>query len=365
MTSRILIRTAVICALAVTVPGFVGPAFTQTASTANAPPEFAIDTGGWTGGAQGDNESGEFTHCAISRPYGNGLTLALLMSPRYELNIGLMNPAWNLLPEETEDPSSETEPEAEAEEDEDELPPTAIVSIDGVFEKEFSAQPVSNSIVMVTTGVDDQLNELLMRGNNLDVATDHGNYRFALTGTFNSVTALRGCIDTARRLAADARASAPAQSTPMTGQGIVSILRQAGLQDAQVAIPDSASSPLALSYAWEVGSLSGGVHQSPRQSRQIEIDKFTELYIDQFEATCTQAFQRSEGESQVILDRYALKTATMQCGDNASGFYASLFVALDGGYYTAFFHQGAVSDKAQVDAATRQIQGVIQQQAGG
>ena len=108
-----------------------------------------------------------------------------------------------------------------------------------------------------------------------------------------------------------------------------------------------------------------GIHQSPRQNQQIEIDKFTELYIDQFESTCTQAFRRSEGESQILRDRYALKTATMQCGDDASGFYASLFVALDDGFYTAFFHQGDVSDKALVDDATRQIQRLIQQQAGG
>lgn len=362
MTSRILICAAMICGVTMTVSGVAEPAFAQT-----VPPEFDIDTGGWTGGAQGDDDSGVFTHCAVSRPYGNGLTLALLMSPRYELNIGLLNPAWNLQAEESEESASETEPQVDptADEEEEDQPPVALVTVDGVYEREFPARPVSDSIVMVTTGVDDQLVELLMRGNNLDVATEHGNYRFALTGTFNSIAALRGCIDTARRLAAEARTTAPAQSTPMTGQGLVSILRQAGLDNASVAIPDSASSPLALSYAWSLGSLSGGVHQSPRQGQQIEIDKFTELYVDQFEATCTQAFQRSEDDSQVILDRYALKTATMQCGDDASGFYASLFVALDGGFYTAFFHQGAVSQKAEVDAATGQIQSVIRQQAGG
>jgi hypothetical protein len=219
---------------------------------------------------------------------------------------------------------------------------------------------------MVTTGIDDQLVELLMRGNNLDVATDHGNYRFALTGTFNSVTALRGCIDTARRLAEQARAIAPARSAPMTGQALVSILRNAGLEGAAVAPLDSASSPLALSFVWSLGPLSGGVHQSPRQNRQVvEIDKFTELYIDQFESTCTDEFQRSEETSAVIRNIYALKSASMQCGDDASGIYVSLFVALDDEFYTAFFHQGAVSERVQVDDATLRIRRLIQQQAGG
>lgn len=365
MISRTLIRAAVLGGMALAASGAAGPAFAQTAAPASGPPEFNIDIGGWTGGAQGDNDSGRFTHCAISRQYGNGLTLALLMSPRYELNIGLLNPAWNLLPQEPEAPGPETEPPAAEAEEEEESPPVAQVAIDGVYEREFLARPVSESILMVTTGNDDQLVELLMRGNNLDVATDHGNYRFALTGTFNSVTALRGCIDTARRLAEQARATAPAPSTPMTGQGLVSILREAGLEGASVAIPDSASSPMALSYAWSIASMSGGLHQSPRQGEQIEIDKFTELYIDQFEDNCPQEFQRSEGESQILRDRYALKSATMQCGDDASGIYVSLFVALDDDFYTAFFHQGAVSDRIQVDEATGRIRQLIQQQAGG
>lgn len=364
MTSRTLLCAAAICGVALADSGVVGTAAAQTA----APPEFTIEVSGWTGGAQGNNETGQFSHCAISRQYGNGLTLALLMSPRYELNIGLLNPNWNLLPDEEAEAEAAAEEEAEAEEeDEEEEPPVAEVNVDGTYVKPFPVRPVSDNILMVTTGVDDQLIDLLMKGNNLDVATDYGNYRFALTGTFNSITALRGCIDTARRLAAEARATAgQAGPTALTGEGLVSILRSSGLESAAVAPQDAASSPLALSYAWSLGSLTGGVHQSPRpHPREIEIDKFTELYIDQFESTCTSEFRRSEGESEVIRDLYAVKSASMQCGDDASGLYVSLFVALDDNYYTAFFHQGSVVDRVQVDEATGSIRQLIQGQAGG
>ncbi len=364
MTSRTLLCAAAICGAAFADSGVVGTAAAQTAT----PPEFTIEVSGWTGGAQGNNETGQFSHCAISRPYGNGLTLALLMSPRYELNIGLLNPNWNLLPDEdAEAEAAAAEEEAEAEEeDEEEEPPVAEVNVDGAYVKPFPVRPVSDTILMVTTGVDDQLIDLLMKGNNLDVATDYGNYRFALTGTFNSITALRGCIDTARRLAAEARATAgQAGPTALTGEGLVSILRSSGLESAAVAPQDAASSPLGLSYAWSLGQLTGGVHQSPRPSRQVEIDKFTELYIDQFESTCTSAFQRSEGASEVIRELYAVKSANMQCGDDASGLYVSLFVALDDNYYTFFFHQGSVADRIQVDDATNSIRQLIQGQAGG
>ena len=361
MTSRTLLCAAAIGGAAIAYPGVVTPAAAQS-----APPEFTIEVSGWTGGAQGNNETGQFSHCAISRQYGNGVTLALLMSPRYELNIGLLNPNWNLLPDEEAEPAADAEPEEEPEdEDEEEEPPVAEVNVDGVFVKPFPVRPVSDSILMVTTGVDDQLIDLLMKGNNLDVATDYGNYRFALSGTFNSITALRGCVDTARRMAAEVRATAgQAGPSALTGEGLVSILRDSGLANAAVAPQDAASSPLALSYAWSLGPLTGGVHQS-RRGQAVEIDKFTELYVDQFESTCTGEFQRSEGTAEVFRELYAVKSASMQCGDDASGVYVSLFVALDDNYYTAFFHQGSVVDRVQVDDATDRIRQLIQVQAGG
>lgn len=359
MTSSTLMSAAVICGAALAASVAVGTASAQT-----VPAEFEIDIGGWNGGAQATADTGVFSHCAISRQYGNGLTLALLLSPRYELNIGLLNPAWQLMPEEPEEPAAETEVQADPVEEEEELPPVAQVTIDGVFDKEFPARPISDSALMVTTGVDDQLIDLLMRGNNLDVATEHGNYRFALTGTFNSITALRGCIDTARRLAAEARAAAPQRAAPITGQALVSILRDAGLEGAAIAPQDIASSPLALSFAWSLGPLNGGVHQSPRPGRQVEIDKFTELYIDQFESTCTDAFQHSEEEAEVIREQYAMKMASLQCGGDDSGLYVSLFVALDDNFYTAFFHQGSVAERAEVNDATDRIRQLVQQQAG-
>lgn len=358
MTSRTLIYAAAICGAALASSVVVGPALAQQQVS---PPEFEIDVGGWSGGAVGTPDTGQFSHCQIVRQYGNGLTLLLLLSPRYELNIGLVNPAWNLEPEE---PATDPEQAAAPQEEEEESPPTALVSVDAVYEREFPVQPVAESVLMVTTGVDDQLIELLMRGNNVDVATDQGNYRFALTGTFNSITALRGCIDTARRLAAEARAAGPQQAAPLTGQALANILRDAGLEGAAIAPQPADSSPLGLSFAWSLGPLTGGVHQSPRPSQQVEIDKFTELYIDQFGATCTEEFQRSEQEAEVIREQYAMKLASLQCGDDTSGLYVSLFIALDDNFYTAFFHQGPVADRAQVNDATARIRELVRQQAG-
>ena len=364
MTFRTLLCAGLICGVALAAPGVHGDAAAQT-----PPPEFSIDVSGWKGGARPVEGTDQFSHCSISRQYGNGISLALLLSPRYELNIGLLNPAWDLLPDEAaEEQPTDGEQEAEEvaeEEDEDEEPPVAEVNIDGVYVKEFPVQAVADTILMVRTGVDEQLLDLLMRGNNLDITSEQGTYRFALSGTFNSITQLRGCIETALRLVAEARAAAgQARPAPLNAQGIVSILTGAGLDGVEIAVPDPASNPLGLSFAWAIGNLSGGVHQSPR-GRQVEIDKFTELYLDQFEALCTEEFQRSEEPSEILRERHALKSASMQCSGEAGSTYVSLFIVLDDNFYTAFFHQGPVSDQAQVNDATNSIRQLIQSQAGG
>lgn len=365
MTFRTLLRAGLICGVALSVSGIAGDAAAQT-----APPEFSIDVSGWKGGARPVEGTDQFSHCSISRQYGNGLTLALLLSPRYELNIGLLNPAWDLLPDEevegeAAEAEPEAEPEAEEEDEEEEEPPVAEVNIDGVYVKEFPVHAVADTILMVTTRVDEQLMDLLMRGNNLDIATEQGNYRFALSGTFNSITQLRACIDTARRLAAEARAAGgQGEPVPMNARGIVTLLTNAGLESAAIAVPDAASNPLGLSFAWSLGTLSGGVHQSPR-GREVEIDKFTELYLDQFESLCTGEFQRSENASEIFRERHALKSASLQCSGESGTTYVSMFIVLDDNFYTAFFHQGPDSSQPQVDDATNSIRQLVREQAGG
>ena len=361
MIARTMLKAALLLGAATAASTLVVPAIAQT-----GPPEFSIEVSGWSGGAVGNNQTGEFSHCTIARDYANGLTLALLMSPRYELNIGLLNPAWDFVAEAEAEAAAAAAGEAPDDDDEEE-PPVAEVRVDEAFSREFAVNKVGKDILMVTTGQNDQLIELLMRGNALFVTVDQGSYQFALSGTFNSITALRSCIDTARQLAAEARATAGAGAAgaPLNGPALVNLLRAAGLESASVAPQDAASSPLGLSFAWSLGGLTGGVHQSPRQSPQVEIDKFAELYIDQFESTCTDAFQQNEQPAEIVRELYALKSATMQCGDDASGTHVSLFIALDDSFYTAFFHQGPVANRAQVDEATNRIRQLISQQAGG
>ena len=199
MKPNSLICAVIICGAVSVVPAVQRPAAAQI-----TPPEFTIDGDGWIGGARNSVDSGQFNHCGISRDYGNGMTVSLLMSPRYELNIGLLNPAWTLITD--AEAAAEALAAAEvlapsgrdADDDEEDDVPMARIDIDGLIAGEYPVRPMDETVLMVNAGVDEQLVERLMTGNSLLVTSDHGSHRFALTGTQAGLTAVRQCIDAAR-----------------------------------------------------------------------------------------------------------------------------------------------------------------------
>lgn len=359
LVTPVLARAAIAALAAATAlaPGAAGAQQEPAAAGAGpAPPEFTIDEAGWTGGAQVEPASGRFSHCSVARDYGNGVTLVFLLSPRYELNIGMLNPAWDLI---AAAEAAAAERAANGEDDEEETP-LAQVTVDGSFAKEFPIRPINANVLMVTTGVDPQLFELLQKGNALSVAADQGNYRFPLTGTFAALDGLRGCVDAARRIiAAQVRAA-----SAISVQDLASILRDSGLQDANV-VPVAEGTPQAVAhkFAWTVGPLRGGLHQAPR-GQAIEINRYADLYMDQFEAACDAAFQRASEPATVLREAFALKSATVQCGGE-DGTFTALFFSLDGTHYSAFYHQGDVADRALVLDATDRVRQYVAQQAGG
>ncbi len=332
---------AALCGVVLTLAAGAGPAPAQEPT-----PEFRIDVSGWVGGAQAARDTQQFSHCGINREYDDGLTLFFLLSPQYEVNIGLLNPAWSL----TADQRT-----------------VAQVRVDRTFDGEFPARAIGENVLIVTTGVDEGLIERLMRGNELTVVTGMGDQRFSLIGTFAGLTALRSCVDTARRLIAAApQGGAPAQDAPpMSADALAGILRDAGLQGAAIGAPTEGSEdPLDPGFVWVIGPLRGGVHQD-RRGETVEMDSFANRYIARFETACGGAFERVVQPAEVVRDVYAMKTATVQCGDPENGTFVALFFALDDGHYTAFFHESSIADKELAIDATTRIRQLVSQQAGG
>eukprot|EP01042_Synura_sphagnicola_P019242 gene19242-24349_t len=69
-----------------------------------APPALAagpyakFSVGNWAGGAFTNNQTGDFSHCAVSASYKSGVTMHASLNGNYGWNLGFSNRAWGLKP---------------------------------------------------------------------------------------------------------------------------------------------------------------------------------------------------------------------------------------------------------------------------
>lgn len=308
----------------------------QAGAPAEAPPEFTIDTAGWTGGAQ--IQEGRFLNCSVSRRYDNGLTLIVGMNGRYDINLGLLNPQWTLAE------GAETR---------------ARVQVDGAFDKTYPAVPAGPQVMVTAVGQDEALFERLRRGSRLTVTIDQDSHQFALTGTAASLGAVRACVDRARQLAGQPPGGAGQQRGTLTAQQMAGLLRQAGIENVRFAVPADLPPGVAQLWMLEDPEVQGGVHQRPREDEQIRIDDFAEAFIEVVAESCPVDMAREEQPTQTIGGRYALKSVLLRCPGGEQPAAMSVLFALDDINYSAFFHQAPIAKEAAAAEATAGLEKVI------
>lgn len=309
------------------------------ASAQEMPAAFTIDTAGWEGGAVGEPTTGQFSHCGISRDYDNGISLVFSMGLGYDTSMLLIQPDWQL---------------EEGQEQEVRL------RIDTVVDGTGPAIAVASNVLLIPLGTEAELLEVLKRGSTMTLTVSEGEFRFPLTGTMASLTAMRDCVDAARELIAEAQAQAggpmamapqPAPATlGMTLGGLRGLLDAAGL--------DAGDS---VRFLWRVGPVVGGLHQQPRMSEEVEIDTFADSYIQLLRVRCPGDLTVEPQPAEIFFEIYALKTATARCEAGAEPQVLSLLFTLDDTMYSVFFHQADAGDAARAAEATDSIYRVIRQ----
>lgn len=317
-------------------------------AVAQEPPEFSIGHRGWTGGAFA-NEEGQFSHCGVERDFENGVRVILSLDNAQQTTIALVNAEWSLEPNQRW---------------------LTTLTIDEGFRQEFPALPVNETAFILPIGVHAELFELMRQGGEMTVQMPDETLVFPLAGTSVAFGAVRQCVETANRLVAEnpELEAAPASPLPtsegLSLQALAEILDRAGLEELAFMRPEEIpDNVLDLRHVWRVGeSLVGGFHQRPR-GQEIAIDAFAEAYTDAFGALCTAEMSRDLGETSVIRDVYALKSATLQCGDGEEADFVALFFALDDRSYTVFFHQTSAADRESALAATDGVRQVIRELA--
>ena len=161
------------------------------------PKEFKIDAGGWKGGAVPNPQNQQFSHCDVSKPYDGGMTLAFTLNPNYLFNVAVVKQNWGL---------------KEADKGK------GRIRVDAAYDKQFDIVPVSPVAYVLPVGQDGELFQLLAKGSKAIVTTPKGEFTFALTGTGAALGGLRDCIETARKLIAQAQGNAGAGGQQQAGQ---------------------------------------------------------------------------------------------------------------------------------------------------
>ncbi|WP_342234869.1 hypothetical protein [Inquilinus sp. OTU3971] len=322
------------------------------------PKEFKIDVGGWKGGAVPNPQNQQFSHCDVSKPYDGGLTLAFTLNPNYLFNVAVVKQNWGL---------------KEADKGK------GRIRVDAAYDKQFDIVPVSPVAYVLPVGQDGELFQLLAKGSKAIVTTPKGEFTFQLSGTGAALGGLRDCIETARKLIAQAQGNAGAGGQPQGGdprtligaQGfgmpvgaLQDILNGAGIQNVGIADPRKLPrDPLQINQAWQVGTdgkVVGGLHQEPRGDA-VEIDQFAKRYLEIMKSVCGTDWQSSD-QPAVIEGPYAVKRAELSCTMNQQKIAASLVFTLDDNYYSAFFHQALQTEKALADDASGKLATFIQTQ---
>ncbi|MGO1077663.1 hypothetical protein, partial [Inquilinus sp. CA228] len=327
---------------------------------APTPKEFRIDAGGWKGGAVPNPTNQQFSHCDVSKPYDGGMTLAFTLNPNYLFNVAVVKQNWGL---------------KEADKGK------GRIRVDAAYDKQFDIVPVSPVAYVLPVGQDGELFQLLAKGSKAIVTTPKGEFTFALTGTGAALGGLRDCIETARKLIAQAQGNAgnagaggQPQGDPRTligAQGfgmpvgaLQDILNSAGIQNVGIADPRKLPrDPLQINQAWQVGTdgkVVGGLHQEPRGDA-VEIDQFAKRYLEIMKSVCGTDWQSSD-QPAFVEGPYAVKRAELSCTMNQQKISAALVFTLDDNYYSAFFHQALQTEKALADDASGKLATFIQTQ---
>lgn len=319
-----------------------------------APAAFEIDEAGWTGGAVARPGTGLFSHCVMSREYDSGMTLVFSVNPRFETNVGLLNPEWELV--------------------EGEESVTRIV-VDDLYDRQFPAVPTGPTVITIPIGANPELIQHFMRGSTLTVTTEQGEFDFPLTGTFAAFGALEGCIQEGRRLLQElerqeAQAGGPS-TEPMTQDGLIALLQQADLAPFGLVAPeDVPDDEFGLGYMWQLNptetttdeeAIIGALHQE-RRGPTVRIDTFADRFMRLFEARCDGTFERVVSRSEIFREFYALKTSTIRCTTPEETFFSSLVFVLDNNNYTVFLHQSGVTKEEETRAATAAIEAVLRRE---
>jgi hypothetical protein len=231
----------------------------------------------------------------------------------------------------------------------------AKISVDGKFERRVDAFAPSAKILVIPTGLSQDLHEALRRGNRLLVEGSADAVAFSLKGTGKALDLLKGCVEEATGMPSRGGKKAPIPTA------LESILVEAKLGEIQIIDLSKVDAKRPMDYAWTIGPVFGGVKETPIKPGQ----KFQDLilaYVDSLEPRCPGRFV-SDISAPETASGFLVAKAMVSCTVNDNVTVAPLLFYAGHGIFTVFFHEADQQQRAEAVKARDSIADVIRRLA--
>jgi len=154
--------------------------------------------GNWQMAAYADDQSGQFTHCAMSASYSTGNTLLFAINQNFGWSFGILNQGWSLPPGSSY---------------------SVGYSINGGYPTTTGGKAITPTEVEVALPADDALYSRFKYGSQITVNALGQSFYFTLEGTQHGLSALQDCAQRHVALAAapPTKAAPPGDSTAAPG----------------------------------------------------------------------------------------------------------------------------------------------------
>jgi hypothetical protein len=299
-----------------------------------------------------NGDKDKFNYCLMKAEFNNGLSLAIALSGKQEVNIGIGVPKAGFSKE-------------------DKHPMT--VKIDDLYTRNAVALAAEPELLIVPMGADKKMFDALRRGKTLTLTGPEDRSVFALKNTAKAFQQLQLCVDVGtgkikpEQIAAQQQAAQQKQAQAQPAKklkpgefppSLKGLLVKSGLKKLElVTIKDPSKAP--VDFAWRTQGVFGGMRERP-VPKEATIEKMSEILESGYKKQCDGMFNAKLGD----IENYSgikIRKADIACQMKEHNAYVALFFYItDTGLFTMFMHEG---EKDIANSARDGIAGVIRQMA--
>lgn len=287
-----------------------------------------------------DEETGAFSYCSVENRFDNGLSLAIARNPQGRTNIAVGFGA----------PRLETGARYELQ-----------VRIDDRIDRDITGFAAEPGVLVVPLGEDEAIYRALGGGARLFIKGPNDAVAFSLVDSADALRVLAECVaEGAGRAATQNKRRSP-ETHQATMPALAAILSQAGLNvDAIRSLSNrTGDGRYTMDYAWRLDGFYGGAAEIDQDA---DLEVVFGAFVDRLQSRCSGRVSRQLSPVERVGPLRATR-AVIECREILPPGYAAVFAYADGRVVTIILHEGDVSDKAEIEAATDAVAAVIRDEA--